>query len=135
VEASQWQVVADAVLVVHCAIVLFIVGGLVLIIIGNRRGWGWVNRFGFRVLHVVAILVVVAEAWCGVTCPLTVLENALRERAGASRYDSGLIAHWVGRCLFYDAPAWIFVLAYSAFAVLVLAVWWRHPPRSSRSRT
>ena len=121
---------ADAVLVVHFAIVLFIVGGLALIVAGNRYGWRWVNGKGFRTLHVAAILVVVAEAWCGVTCPLTSLENALRERAGAPRYDGGLIAHWVGRLLFYDAPAGVFVLAYSAFGALTLAVWLRYPPRS-----
>jgi hypothetical protein len=39
----------------------------------------------------------------------------------------------VQRLLFYDAPAWVFASAYTLFGLLVVAVWWRHPPERRKS--
>ena len=119
---------ADAVLLAHLAVVVFNVGGLVLIVAGNRLGWGWVNRWWFRAAHLAAIAVVVAQAWLGITCPLTTLESWLRTLSGTAPYGEGFIQHWVQRILFYQAPAWVFALAYTLFGLLVAAVWWRYPP-------
>lgn len=35
--------------------------------------------------------------------------------------------------IFFDAPWWAFVAAYSAFAALVLLTWWWVPPRRRSS--
>jgi hypothetical protein len=127
---SAYLALANAVLVLHVAIVLFVVGGLVLIGVGNWRSWRWVNRWWFRLAHLAAIAVVVAESWFGIVCPLTTLEAWLRVHAGAPVYGgSGFIEHWLQRLLYYDAPAWVFTLGYSVFALLVLWAWWRYPPR------
>ena len=67
------NLLADAVLLLHFGIVVFVVGGLVVIVAGNLRGWRWVNRWWWRLVHLAAILVVVAESWFGVMCPLTTL--------------------------------------------------------------
>ena len=125
---------ADAVLVLHVAIAGFVVLGLALVLIGNAAGWRWVNDRRFRVAHLAAIGIVVAEAWLGIECPLTTLENALRTAAGGAGYGSGFIEHWLGRVLFYEAPAWVFVLAYSAFGLALIATWFRYPPRRSDDR-
>ncbi|MFN4116448.1 MAG: DUF2784 family protein, partial [Inhella sp.] len=53
----------------------------------------------------------------------------LRLQAGQPVHGQGFIAHWVGRLLFYDAPAWVFTLAYSGFGAAVAWTWWRWPPR------
>ena len=110
---------ADAVLVLHTAIVLFVVGGLVLVVLGNALGWRWINRWWFRLLHLGAIAVVVAESWLGLVCPLTALEAWLRTQAGAAVHGQGFIEHWLQRLLFYSAPPWVFMLAYSVFFALV----------------
>lgn len=123
-----WLALADTVLVLHVALVAFVVGGLLLVVAGNLRGWRWVNHAGFRVAHLAAIVIVAAEAWLGVACPLTTLEMALRARAGARPYGGGFIEHWLQRLLYWDAPPWVFVAGYTAFALLVLVVWWRFPP-------
>lgn len=117
---------ADAVLLLHFAVVLFIVGGLVVVRVGNRLGWRWVNARGFRLTHLVAIGVVVAESWLAISCPLTTLEASLR---GTTGHAEEFIAYWVQRFLFYDAPPWIFIALYSGFGALVVAAWWRFPPR------
>jgi hypothetical protein len=123
---------ADAVLVLHVAIVVFVVGGLVAIIAGNLRDWRWVNALWFRSAHLAAILVVVAEAWLGAVCPLTTLEMRLRAKAGAATYAGSFIGHWLQRMLYYDAPPWAFTLGYTIFALAVVATWWYFPPESRR---
>lgn len=126
---GQYRFLADAVLVLHFTIVLFIVGGLLLVVVGNLRGWRWVNHWWFRVAHVAAIGVVVLQGWLGRVCPLTTLESSLRTRAGSATYSGSFIEHWVQRVLYYEAPAWAFTLAYTCFGLLVAAAWWRFPPR------
>lgn len=119
---------AGAVLVLHAAIVLFVVGGLVLVLAGNAAGWSWVNGWTFRLAHAAAIAIVVAQAWLGVDCPLTTLEMDLRAAAGRPVHAQGFIEHWLQRLLFYEAPSWVFVLLYSTFGLAVAAAWWRYPP-------
>jgi len=119
---------ADAVLVVHLALVLFVVLGLLLIVVGNLRGWPWVNRVWFRVAHLAAIAVVVVQSWLGMACPLTLLESWLRARAGAQGYAEGFIQDWMQRLLYYDAPGWMFTACYTLFGLLVIGAWWYFPP-------
>lgn len=119
---------ANAVLILHVAIVLFIVVGEVLILVGHWRVWRWVRDWTFRLLHLAAIFVVVAEAWFGITCPLTSLETQLRQDAGVAGYDGDFIAHWLQRLLYWNAPPWVFTLVYSLFGALVAFTWWICPP-------
>jgi hypothetical protein len=125
---------ADAVLVVHMGVATFVVFGLVLIVVGNRLGIRWVNRLWFRIAHLASILFVVAESWFGITCPLTTLESWLRVQAGEQAYSQSFIEYWVQRGLFYDAPTWVFTVAYTLFAVAVAAAWWRYPPLNRKLR-
>lgn len=124
---------ANAVLTLHLSLVVFVILGLLLVIVGNLRQWHWVNNLWFRLLHLAAILVVVAEAWLGMVCPLTTLEMWLRSQAGAATYAGGFIPYWFDQLLYYQAPDWVFIMAYSLFAVLVLVSWWIFPPRWRRS--
>jgi hypothetical protein len=127
-----YQLLADAVLTLHVAIVVFVIVGLLLVIAGNIWHWRWVNDLWFRLVHLAAIGIVVAESWLDVTCPLTTLEMWLRGRAGATTYQGSFIEYWLQRLLYYDAPPWVFVTAYSLFGLLVLASWWYFPPRFKR---
>jgi hypothetical protein len=78
-DALHYPLLADAVLAMHVAIVVFVGGGLFAIIVGNLRNWRWVNALWFRSVHLAAILIVIAEAWLGAVCPLTTLEMRLRQ--------------------------------------------------------
>jgi hypothetical protein len=132
VDASAYQLLADAMLALHIAIVLFVIGGLVVVVIGNLCGWRWVNAWWFRLAHIAAIAIVVAETWFGIICPLTTWERWLRAKAGAAIYEGGFIEHWMQRALYYDAPPWVFTMAYSLFGLAVVAAWWFFPPRWRR---
>lgn len=122
-----YPLLADLVLAAHLILVVFIVGGLVLVVIGNLRSWNWVNGLWFRLLHLAAIAIVVAESWFGLSCPLTTLEIWLRTKARATTYTGGFIEHWLQRILFYDAPPWVFTAGYTLVGLLVVATWWFFP--------
>jgi polyferredoxin len=126
---ALWRWLADLVLVTHAAYVLFVVGGQALIVIGWIRGWEWTRCRVFRLLHLVAIGLVMLEAWLGINCPLTILENFLRLQAGAVAYEHSFIAHWLQWVIFYTAPEWIFALIYTVFTALVILTWLAYPPR------
>jgi len=133
-DPHTYRLLADAVLLVHLAVVVFVVGGLVFVLVGNARHWLWVNALLFRVAHLVAVGVVVVQAWLGELCPLTILESWLREQAGEAAYAAGFIEHWVHRVLYYDAPPWVFTLMYTVFGLLVAAAWWYFPPKCRAHR-
>lgn len=127
--AVPYALLADLVLIVHFGVVLFVMGGLLAVFVGNARGWLWVNTLSFRLTHVATIAVVVGQSWLGRWCPLTTLESWLRVQAGQPAYAQSFVEHWLGRLLFYDAPFWVFTVAYTSFGLLVLLAWLIHPPR------
>lgn len=130
------MLLADLVLFLHVLFVAFVVGGLILILAGGVAGWRWVRNRRFRLAHLAAIGIVVAQAWLGVLCPLTTVEMALRERAGGETYAGSFIAHWLGELLYVEAPAWAFTAAYTAFGAVVVASWlWVRPAGSDRRKT
>ncbi|GAA4360252.1 DUF2784 domain-containing protein [Kangiella marina] len=128
-EKLLFQILADAILVLHVTVVLFVVVGLILIIVGNIRHWTWVNRWWFRLLHLGTILFVVAEAWLGVVCPLTQFEMWLRESAGSATYDGSFIEYWLQQLLYWDFPSWVFLMLYTGFALVVIITWVVFPPK------
>lgn len=123
---------ADTVLMTHVGFVAFVIGGLLLILCGGACGWRWVRNPWFRAAHLAAIGAVVAQAWLGIVCPLTTLEMWLRERAGDLTYEGTFIAHWLQRILYFDAPGWVFAVAYTLFALAVGGSWLGIPPRRFR---
>ncbi|MFC1601475.1 DUF2784 domain-containing protein [Candidatus Sumerlaeota bacterium] len=89
----------------------------------------------FRICHLLAIGIVVAQAWWGRICPLTSWENAAHQAAGEQAYSGSFVAHWVGSLIYYDAPQWVFTVAYLLFGGLVLASWyWVRPQRRAPAK-
>lgn len=121
---------ADGVLVVHFAFVVFVLVGLAIIWLGWWLRWGWVRNWWFRFTHLAAMGFVAWEAITGRDCPLTLWENQLRWWAGAGqRYHGSFIQHWIHRWLFYDASPQLFTGLYlGVFGLIVLSLW-LVPPR------
>jgi hypothetical protein len=115
---------ANAVLLIHAAVVIFNVGGLFAIWLGAWRKCNWVRNRTFRMAHLGLILFIAAEAVLGVACPLTVLEDWLRGTGSGQ----GFIEGWVHSWLYWDLPSWVFVVVYTKFAALVAATWKLVPP-------
>lgn len=125
----HYSLVADLVLITHALYVIFIVGGLLLVIIGGGVGWKWIRNFWFRLIHLIAIGVVSLQSWLEILCPLTTLEIYLREKAGQTTYQETFIAHWLHKILFYEAPMWVFSVCYTLFGLAVILTWIYIPPR------
>lgn len=116
---------ADALLVLHFLVALFITGGLVAVWIGAAARWDWVRNRWFRYLHLGAVVFVAAEALLGVACPLTIWEDLLR---GGIRPES-FVGRWVHYFLYYRAPEWVFTVAYAAWAMASALTLVLVPPR------
>lgn len=124
---------ADALLFIHVLFVAFVVFGLLLILVGGLLSWKWVRNRVFRIAHLAAIGIVVIQSWLGVICPLTTWEMALREKAGDAIYSGTFMSHWLDQILYFNAPAWVFMVCYTLFGLLVVASWiWVRPtPRKA----
>lgn len=122
-DADLYSLLADAMLVIHFAFVVFVVIGFMLILLGLLAHWSWIHNRIFRITHLAAIGIVVLQAWLGQLCPLTVWENELRRRAGQSGYTETFVEHWLHEVLFYQAEPWVFTTIYTGFGVLVVLVW------------
>ena len=100
---------ADALLLVHGAFVLFVVAGGYLVLRWPRLAW----------LHVPAALWGAAIEFAGFVCPLTPLEQAWRRAAGGRGYEGGFIEHYVTAALY---PSGLTRAVQMALGLLVLGV-------------
>ena len=85
-----YRALADLVLVVHLAFVLFVVLGGLLVL-----RWPWVAA-----LHIPAAIWGVLIEYSGWICPLTPLENSLRRSGGEAGYSGGFIQHYIEPLLY-----------------------------------
>jgi len=80
-----YRALADWVLVIHFAFVLFVAAGGILVYYRPKLAW----------VHLPCVAWGVLIEFCGWICPLTPLENYLLERGGAISYEGD----FVGRLL------------------------------------
>jgi hypothetical protein len=124
-----YALLADLIVVVHLIVVTFVVGGLLVILVGATRRWAWVCNPCFRIAHLATIVLVALQATLGVACPLTSWEYALRHRAGQLvETDISFVGRLVRGVIFYEAPPWAFTVCYVLFALLVIAALFIVPP-------
>jgi len=123
------SLIADLIVSFHFCFVIFVVGGLFVIIIGGVLRLRFVKNFWFRVTHLALILIVVLETIFGVSCPLTIWEYGLRVSAGQLNVSGeSFIARLIHLLIFYEFPQIVFTVAYCVFGAAVLATWWLIPP-------
>ncbi len=86
------RALADLVLLLHLAFIVFVVAGGLLAL-----RWRWVP-----LVHVPAALWGVYIEVSGGVCPLTPLENALRRDAGLSGYAGSFVEHYLVPLIYPD---------------------------------
>lgn len=80
-----YQLLANGVLALHLAFILFaVLGGLLVL----RRRW-------LAFLHLPAMAWAALISFMGWICPLTPLENRFRRAAGQAGYEGGFIEHYL----------------------------------------
>lgn len=110
---------ADLVVIVHGLFILFVVAGGLLALRWPRVAW----------LHLPAAVWGVLIEWSGWICPLTPLENTLRQAAGQAGYSGGFVERYL-LPLIYPAGLTPAVQLWLGLVVLVVnaavyALWWR----------
>jgi len=121
------SILADIVVLIHVAFVLFVAVGSLLVVHWPRLAW----------LHVPAVLWAAAVELAGWVCPLTPLEHWLRTGTGAPSYGTSFLEHYVLPILY---PAMLtrrdqVVIGVLALVVNAMAYWWiLRSYRGSRSR-
>lgn len=104
-----WRFLADVTVVAHLAFIAFAVLGGVLVL--RQPRWAW--------LHLPAVAWVVWLELTGAICPLTPLENGLRERAGDAGYAGGFIDHYIVPLIY---PAGLTPTLQTALGLAVLGI-------------
>jgi hypothetical protein len=110
-----YGVLADVVLVVHLAFVLFVVLGGFLVL--RWPGLAWI--------HVPAAVWGTLIEFTGRICPLTPLENRFRHLGGQGGYSGGFIDHYVTALLYpHGLTRGMQLLLGAAVLLLNLAIYW-----------
>jgi hypothetical protein len=86
----NYRLLADAVLLVHAAFVVFVMLGGLLVLRWPRIAW----------IHLPAAAWGAGIEFAGVICPLTPLENHWRRLAGQQGYEQGFVENYVVAALY-----------------------------------
>ena len=85
-----YKTLADGVLLAHLGFVAFVVIGGAAVLRWPRLAW----------VHLPAVIWAVLIEYAGWICPLTPLENTLRQAGGEAAYSGGFIDHYVAIVLY-----------------------------------
>lgn len=112
---------AESILAIHLLVIMFSVGGLLVIPLGARLGWYLVHIAWLRILHLAVMAIIAGQALAGRACMLTVWQAQF----AGHRNPQPLIMHWLNSMIYWHLPMWSFAVLYTTvfFYVLGLIVW------------
>jgi hypothetical protein len=120
------HLLADLLVVLHFAFVLFVVLGGLLVLRWPKIAY----------LHLPAAIWGALIEFTGWICPLTPLENSFRARSGAAGYQGGFVEHYILPALYPSAlTRHIQLLLGSTVLLLNLAIYAYVVRRSAGNRT
>lgn len=104
-----WRILADLLVILHLAFAAFVV-------LGGFLAWKWRRA---ALAHLPALAWGLWVETSGQVCPLTPLENHLRQLAGEAGYQGGFLNHYVVPVLY---PSWLTRPDQWVMAALLLAI-------------
>jgi hypothetical protein len=124
-----FRLLADTVVVFHLAFVLFVVLGGVLVLRWPRLPW----------VHLPAVAWGAWIEWADWVCPLTPLENWLREQGGGTVYTASFVDQYVMPVLYPASLTrqvqWLLgSIVLGVNTIVYLFVWRRHRVRNRGHR-
>jgi hypothetical protein len=121
-----YEVLADALLILHLCFILFVVFGGLLVLRWPRLAW----------MHLPAVVWGALVEIAGWICPLTPLEIALRRGAGGAAYDSSFVEHYLVPAIYPSTLTREVQIVLGAIVlainVAVYGVVWRRRARTKR---
>lgn len=111
----MYLLLADLVLIVHLAFVVFVLCGGLLVL-----RWQWIAW-----VHLPAVVWGAVVEFTGWICPLTPLENWLREQGGEPSYNSDFLARYLLPVLYpEDLTRYLQLLLGTGVVGLNTAIYW-----------
>lgn len=121
-----YKVAADVVILIHFLWIGFVILGFPVALYFNSAKW--------RLIHVAAVILMIAMQLTRTICPLTYLEAWLKSGGSAnSVYPGAFIAEWVERLIYVeDVTLEKIMYATMAYFALILLSFWFRPLRPGK---
>ena len=123
-----YRILADAIMVIHLAWIIFMLWGFVLTI----RGFFYpkfFERWLFRTIHLLGIIFVVTLEILGKYCPLTLWENALRGHYNPETdYPGSFIIKHIEQMIYPDVSPLVVIIPTILVAAFTLTTFVLKPP-------
>ena len=122
------RILADAIMVIQLAWIIFMIWGFALTIRGFFHP-KFFERWLFRTVHLLGILFVVTLEILGRYCPLTLWENALRTHYNPETdYPGSFIIKQIEQMIYPDVSPLVVIIPTILLAAFTLAVFVLKPP-------
>lgn len=123
-----YRFLADAIMVIHLAWIIFMLWGFALTV----RGFFYpkfFERWLFRTIHLLGILFVVTLEILGKYCPLTIWENTLRGHYNPQTdYPGSFIIKHIADLIYPDVSPLVLILPTILIATFTLVMFIVRPP-------
>jgi hypothetical protein len=118
-EAHQADVIAVGHLSFMAGVLLF----PLVILLGGWLRWRWVRAFWPRMIHLLAVLLVVMQPIVGHECPINEFERTLRDGDLRNLEGASPIGAWANNTVYTRKPLEQLVPVYLTFVVVVALSW------------
>ena len=110
---------SEIVLLFHFCIFLFMILSFFLIPIGYYQKWKWVKNKYYRLIHLILMGIIFIETTLGFMCPLTTLENFLRNDTEINNK----ITQIIHQIMYWDLPTYQFIILYLLSLLYLIFLW------------
>ena len=115
---------SEIVLLFHFCIFLFMVLSFFLIPLGYNQKWEWVKNRYYRLIHLILMGIIFIETILGFMCPLTILENFLRNDIKINNK----ITQIIHQIMYWDLPTYQFIILYLLSLLYLIFLWFFFKP-------
>ena len=119
-----YRILADLVLIVHLAFIVFVILGGILVVRKPRLAW----------LHIPAVIWGAYIEFFDGPCPLTPLEKYFRRLGGEAGYEGGFIEHYVTAIIYPDGLTRGIQITFGVAVVVINVVAYFFVARRARLR-
>ena len=115
---------SEIVLLFPFCIFLFMILSFFLIPLGYYQKWEWVKNKYYRLIHLVLMGIIFIETILGFMCPLTILENFLRNDIEINNK----ITQIIHQIMYWDLPTYQFIILYLLSLLYLIFLWFFFKP-------
>ena len=115
---------SELVLLFNFCIFLFMILSFFLIPLGYYQKWEWVKNKYYRLIHLILMGIIFIETILGFMCPLTVLENFLRNNIEINNK----ITQIIHQIMYWDLPTYQFIILYLLSFLYLIFLWFFFKP-------